>query len=169
VKRTWRRLTTALFARFPSLVDRWLERHPVERSTDVPWTAFEGEVARARVGLVTTAGVHLRDQRPFDMEDSDGDPSWRRLPSDAPEDALAVTHDYYDTRSARRDVNVVYPGARLHELARAGRVGAVAHTHAGLMGHVDGPHLATLVERTAPRVARSFVDQRADIVLLAPA
>jgi D-proline reductase (dithiol) PrdB len=164
-----RRLATVLHRLFPALSDRWLARHPVARSVDVPWAPVGMPTSRARLGLVTTAGVHLAGQPAFDMRDPEGDPGWRALPSDPSPDAFAITHDYYDTRAARRDLDVVFPVRRLRELVAAGRLGALTARHAGLMGHVDGAHLVTLVERTAPDVAALFRDERADIVLLAPA
>ena len=169
LKRLRRALATRLADRFPSLVDRWLERHPVARSADVPWTPFRGELSRARVGLVTTGGVHLAGQPPFDAEDDDGDPSWRELPARPAPPGFRITHPWYDTRPARADLNLVFPLERLAELAAAGRIGSPVARHAGLMGHVDGRHLATLQRETAPAVARLFRDQRADIVLLVPA
>jgi D-proline reductase (dithiol) PrdB len=119
--------------------------------------------------VVTTAGLHLRQQPAFDMSDPDGDPGWRVLPTDTPSDAYTITHDYYDTRAARRDLEVVFPLQRLRELVAAGRLGALTSGQAGLMGHVDGRHLETLLRETAPALAAFFRDQRADIVLLAPA
>ena len=169
VRRLARRVATALFKRFPSLTERWLARNPVAREDDVPWTPLGRPVASCRVALVTTAGVHTADQRPFDMEDSDGDPGWRPLPGDTPPDGWRITHDYYDTAPARRDLDVVFPLRRLRELAAAGRIGGLVDVHAGLMGHVDGRHVATLRDETAPEVARHLRDQRADLVLLAPA
>jgi D-proline reductase (dithiol) PrdB len=168
-RRLARRLVTRLHALFPALSDRWLARHPVARSADVPWAPVPLPLARARLGFVTTAGVHGTAQPPFDMSDPDGDPGWRTLPADAPPDALTITHDSYDTRAARRDLEVVYPLRRLLELVAAGRLGSLTARHAGLMGHVDGAHVETLVRRTAPEVAALFRDERADIVLLAPA
>jgi D-proline reductase (dithiol) PrdB len=169
VGRRTRRFLTRLHALFPALTRRWLERHPIAVSREVPMAALRVPLERARLGLVTTAGVHLEGQTPFDMHDPDGDPSLRWLPADAPTSSLTITHDHYDSRDARRDLAVVYPVARVCELIAAGRLGAQAERHAGLMGHVDGPHLATLEHETAPAIAEEFRRQHVDIVLLAPA
>jgi hypothetical protein len=37
------------------------------------------------------------------------------------------------------------------------------------MGHIDGPHLRTLLETTAPEVARRLRADRAEAVVLTPA
>ena len=91
------------------------------------------------------------------------------LPADASPADLVITHDSYDTRAARRDINVVYPLERLRELVAAGRLGGLTGRHVGLMGHVEDPLLPELTGATAPAVARLMRDQRADIVLLVPA
>jgi len=169
MKRLLRRLATAAFARFPGLTERWLDRNPMAVADDVPWTPFTGTLAGARLGLVTTAGVHGTDQPAFDTGDPDGDAGWRVLDGSLQPGAFTITHDYYDTTSARADLDVVFPLRRARELVRAGRLGGLTEQHAGLMGHVDGPLLETLTSETAPAIAEMFRDQRADIVLLAPA
>jgi D-proline reductase (dithiol) PrdB len=37
------------------------------------------------------------------------------------------------------------------------------------MGHIDGPHVKTLIEKTAPEVARRLKADRTDAVILTPA
>jgi D-proline reductase (dithiol) PrdB len=169
VAATWRRLANRAFAHLPWLTELWLARHPQRQEPEPPLARPRCPLGEARVGLVTTGGVHLAGQPPFDTSDPDGDPGWRVLPGSTPADDLRISHAYYDSGPARRDLNLVYPLQRLGELAAAGLIGGLVERHAGLMGHVDGRHLATLRQRTAPDVAELFVDQRADIVLLVPA
>jgi D-proline reductase (dithiol) PrdB len=118
---------------------------------------------------VTTAGVHLKSQEPFNMDDPDGDPTFRAIPTDAPRADLTITHKYYDHSAADRDINVVLPLDRMRELLAKKRIGGIAPLAYGFMGHIDGPHLKTLLENTAPDVARRLKEDRADAVLLTPA
>ena len=48
----------------------------------VPFTPFEGELAKSTVALVTAAGVHLKDQEPFNIADELGDLGYRIIPED---------------------------------------------------------------------------------------
>ena len=73
------------------------------------------------------------------------------------------------TTAALLDPNVIFPVDRARELVEAGRLGGLVDEHVGLNGHIDGKHVTALVERSAPVIAAHFRDQRADIVLLAPA
>ncbi len=103
------------------------------------------------------------------MSDPDGDPTFRVVPIDAPRETLTITHKYYDHSAADRDINVVLPVDRLRELAAAGRVGGVAPRVYSLMGHIDGPHVATLMGTTAPDVALRLRADGAQAVVLTPA
>lgn len=121
------------------------------------------------LALVTTGGVHLSSQSPFDMANPNGDPSYREIPADASADRLMITHDYYDHREAERDPNLVFPVQRLRELVEAGILGALHSPAYSLMGHIDGPYLHFLQEKTAPEIARRLASARVDYALLVPA
>jgi D-proline reductase (dithiol) PrdB len=163
------RVAVQLFKRVPWLGEQWARRHRFVEATTIPWAPLRTPLDRAVVALVTTAGVHLAADPPFDMEDPDGDPSFRVIPAGAPRAALTITHKYYDHSAADRDLNVVLPIDRLGELRDAGRIGAIAPRIYSFMGHVDGRHLGTLIERTAPDVAGRLVADGAEAVFLTPA
>lgn len=163
------RLAVQLFKRVPWLGDAWARRRGFVESRAVPWAPLPKPVRDSVIALVTTAGVHLKADPPFDMTDPDGDPSFRVVPMDAPRADVTITHKYYDHAAADRDLNVVLPVDRLRELAAAGHVGGVAPRAYSLMGHVDGRHVRTLMETTAPEVARRLRDDGAEAVVLTPA
>ena len=156
---TWSRSLTALWARHAKVVAHG----------DTPFTPLRRDPRECTVAFVTTAGVHLPADAPFDMGDRRGDPSFRAIPADTPGRLLAVTHDYYDHRDADRDVNVVFPIDRLRELREAGRIGRTSPVHYSFMGHVTGPHVATLRDETSREVARRLGEAGVDVVLLSPA
>lgn len=131
----------------------------------VPFTPFDGELARATVALVTAAGVHSRDQEPFNIADDLGDLTYRVMSEDAAGDGLMVTHHHYDHADADEDVNVVFPIDVLRELSEEGFIGGIARKHIGFMGYTM--RLKEMYDNTAPSIA-SEIDKgsRADIVLL---
>ena len=170
LRRGLNQLVARLLTRFPGLVDRWAKgRSFAPVAGDGPWAPLAKPLARCKVALVTTGGVHLKSQPPFDMANPDGDPTFREIPLGAPRGEIVITHDYYDHRSADRDLNVIFPLDRLEELAREGRIGGLAPLHLGFMGHVDGPLVGRLVNETAPAAARRLAETGADAVLLTPA
>ncbi|NIO19364.1 MAG: hypothetical protein GTN76_01110, partial [Candidatus Aenigmarchaeota archaeon] len=163
--KTWKdRMFAKLFTRFPTLLDRWAKSHDFVNNVDIPWTPLLKDTRDSRIALVTTAGVHLRSQPPFDMEDKEGDPIFREIPAGAQIDDLMITHNYYDHRDADQDINVVFPIKRLEELEREGVIGQVAPRHFSFMGHIVGRYIETLVSRTGPEVAKRLKADSVDAV-----
>ena len=153
----------------PWLASRWAKRHQFVKGREIPWIPVGKPVAESVIALVTTAGVHLKSQEPFDMEDPDGDPSFRAIPSDARKEDLTITHKYYDHSAADRDVNVVLPLDRMREFVAEKRIRGIAPFAYAFMGHIHGRHLRTLIEASGPEVARRIKRDRAEAVILTPA
>ncbi len=158
------RLGARLFEASPWLQRQWARRRGVV-STGVPWTPLRKPLTACRVALITTAGVHLDSDPPFDLDSREGDPTFRRIPGEVDPRRLRISHAHYDSRDAERDVNVVFPIERLRELAAEGRIGAVAPVHYGF-GWIRA--VDRLVRDTAPRVARELLEARVDAVVLTP-
>ena len=151
----------------------WLERiektHHGANHRINPATAFvplTKPLSESTMALVTTAGAHLDDQEPFHVETSAGDASWREIPHDVDLARLRFTHTHYDTAPAEIDPNVVLPINRLLEAVGAGRVGAAAPFHIGMMGFNPDP--SEIADRTAPAVADRLAEAGVDVALLVP-
>jgi len=162
------RILARVFTAFPSLAVRWSRRLAQDQGA-VPWSAPAKPLREASLALVTTGGVHLTSQAPFDMGDPEGDPSFREIPVDTPRERLIITHDYYDHRDADQDLNLVLPVERLGEWVERGCLGRLHPVAFGFMGHIDGPHVRTLTEKTAPQVAKRLRREGVDYALLVPA
>ena len=131
----------------------------------VPFTPFEGELSRATVAIVTAAGVHLKDQEPFNIADELGDLTFRLIQPDVDSSELMVTHHHYDHADADEDINVVFPVDALRDLKTEGFVRELAAKHVGYMGYTM--QLKAMYEGTAPQIANE-IDRgsRADAVIL---
>lgn len=158
-----------LFDAFPSLLDQWAKRTRFLEAVEIPWTPLKKPLSACRVALVTTTGVHMKSQPPFDMGDPEGDATFREFPIDTPKEALTITHDYYNHADADRDINVVLPVDRLKELASRRFIGEAASNCYSFMGHITGRHLNRLLEETAPAVAALLHRDSVDLVVLTPA
>ncbi|OGP07463.1 MAG: hypothetical protein A2X87_05985 [Deltaproteobacteria bacterium GWC2_42_51] len=134
----------------------------------IPWTPLTKSIKDCKIAIVTTAGVHLKSQKPFDMHDKNGDPTYRDIPKDASKEQLTITHDYYDHKDADKDINIVFPIDRLKELKETGEIGDLADINFGFMGHIEAGHIYTLINDTAPEVADRLKSQGVDAVLLTP-
>ncbi|MDO8426859.1 MAG: glycine/sarcosine/betaine reductase selenoprotein B family protein [Deltaproteobacteria bacterium] len=157
-----------ILTRFPSLLDKIVAKTGRTEVSGIPWAPLKKRLSESKVALVTTAGVHLKSQKPFDMRDPNGDPTYRDIPLSTPKNEYTITHDYYDHKDADRDLNIVFPIDRLKEMKEAGAIGSLAEVNYGFMGHIDGPHIETLIKKTAPEVAGKLKTDGVDVVLLTP-
>ena len=163
-------LIAKLITRFPGLAQRFISAYqPWESGEPAPWTPVTKPLSDCRVALVTTSGVHHRRQQPFDMQDSEGDPSFREIEAATISMDYQITHDYYDHSDAEKDLNIIFPLDRLRELQGEGIIGDLAPRHYSFMGHIDGHHIATLVGKSAREIIERLRQQAVDVVLLTPA
>jgi D-proline reductase (dithiol) PrdB len=163
------RTVSLLFSGVPGLGRLWGRWAPVRANADVPWTPLTKPLRDCRATLVTTGGVHLAHDTPFDMMHRYGDPTFREIPADIALTDVRITHDYYDHRDADRDVNIVFPLDRFRELVQGRAIKGLTWTHFSFMGHVAGPLVGTLEARTIPRLLARLRDERPDFVFLTPA
>ncbi|HET8892330.1 MAG TPA: glycine/sarcosine/betaine reductase selenoprotein B family protein [Candidatus Angelobacter sp.] len=129
---------------------------------EVPWTPLRKPLAESTVALVSTGGVHLRKDRPFNLN---GDPTFRIIPKNSLASDMAISHQAYDRTDALKDINLVFPIERLRELEAEHVIGRLADDHYGfgLMGSAKA--LMPAIKEVARRISESGVD----LVLLVPA
>ncbi|MDH5511081.1 MAG: glycine/betaine/sarcosine/D-proline family reductase selenoprotein B [Nitrospinota bacterium] len=162
------RLIAKLFTRFPSLARGAAAKVPPLSFDQTPWAPFDKPLAEARIALLTTGGIHLRSDTPFDMTDSTGDPVMRVVPSATPVTEMMITHDYYDHTDADSDINIVFPVERLREMVAEGVIGGVTERFFSFMGHIDQNHFPRFLEDQLPKVAAMLKEDGADAVLITP-
>ena len=138
----------------------------------IPWTPVAKPLASSKVALLSTSGLSMKGDAPFDMEGERqrptwGDPSWRRLRADATAASIEANHLHVDTGYVLRDINVALPLDRLRELVAEGVAGSVAPSHYSTMGY-QGNDTSVLENETAPAIAEAMKSEEVDLALLAP-
>ncbi len=138
----------------------------------IPWTALRKPLAETKVALLSTAGISMKGDAPFDMEmerknPMRGDPSWRRISAHAASEDVEANHLHIDTGYIERDLGVALPLDRLRELVDEKVVGAMADTHYSTMGY-QGNDLTRLEQRSAPEIAAAMRNEEVDLAILAP-
>ena len=120
-------------------------------------------LAERRVAIVTSAGLHRRDDRNFSLRDL----SYRVIPGDIATADLVMTQSSvnYDRTGFQQDVNVVFPIDRLRELENAEEIGEVADYHYAINGAGWLPHE---IEPTARELAGLLKEDGVNAVLLVP-
>ncbi|HWI60701.1 MAG TPA: glycine/sarcosine/betaine reductase selenoprotein B family protein [Symbiobacteriaceae bacterium] len=131
----------------------------------MPYTPVTKKLSDMTIAIVSTAGVHLKDQDPFNTE---GDDTWRVIPGSVNVADLMITHgapeEHYDRTQAQQDMNVIFPIERLRQLQAEGFIGGVAEKNLTLMGY--SLRLQKYYNETAPAVAKEIERSPVDAVLL---
>jgi D-proline reductase (dithiol) PrdB len=133
-----------------------------------PGARLERPISRSKLALITTAGLHLPEQPPYEVSARGGDFSYRELPADVDVQALSIAHrsSSFDQTGALEDRNLVFPLDRFRELVERREIAALNHRHFSFMGSISAP--GRLISKTAPEVADKLREDKVDAVLLVP-
>ena len=134
---------------------------PCPHFDKTPW-ATGPELSKRRVAIISTAGLHRREDRPFAGIDGD----YRVIPRNVQANNLVMTHvsTNFDRTGFQQDWNLVFPIDRLRELAADGVIGSVANYHFSFMGATDPAKMAPHAEN----LARLLAGDNVDAALLVP-
>lgn len=151
------------------VVETWINLEP---KLSIPWTPLKKPIQECVVSLLTTGGIALKSDRPFNQQGEKqnpwwGDPSYRILSKNATEADIDVYHLHIDPEPVRKDINCLLPLQRLQELELAGEIGSVAPSHYSVMGYQLRPE-AMLRESISPIIER-LKSEKVDILILIPA
>jgi D-proline reductase (dithiol) PrdB len=102
-----------------------------EFTGSIPWTPLSKPLNQTTLALVTSAGISVNPNPPFDMEREKregtwGDPSYRVIPRSVTEKDIQVNHLHINTRHILKDINVILPLKRLEEFEEEGIIGRLA-------------------------------------------
>lgn len=127
-----------------------------------PWVKGP-PLSKRRVAIISTAGLHSRNDRPFTRDPVD---FYRVIPGNTRANELVMTHvsTNFDRSGFQQDWNVVFPLDRLTEMAKEGIIGSVADFHYSFMG----AHDPMSMEQTARNIASLLKKDKVDAALLIP-
>ena len=127
-----------------------------------PWVAGL-PLSERRVAIISTAGLHRQDDRPFTFDPGD---YYRVISGDIKATDLVMSHvsTNFDHSGFQQDWNVLFPIDRLHELAKKGTIGSVADFHYSYMGAIDPMQM----EQETRNLAAIIKKDNVDALLLVP-
>ncbi|HEX2173283.1 MAG TPA: hypothetical protein VHL09_12655 [Dehalococcoidia bacterium] len=137
-------------------------RLPVSPSRTA-WTPVPGPLASLRVALLSSSGVRLPDQPPYE---SPQDTGYRVIPADAPAAGLVTDHRSTAGTDARHDWEIVFPRAALAALVAEGFVGGATPVHFTFMGGT--PRHREVEEELGPALAGELRRAGADLAVIIP-
>ena len=99
----------------------------------IPWTPMKKPMNQTTLALLTSAGISLKTEPPFNMEREKreaiwGDRSYRAIPRGTAEKDIEVNHLHINTNYIKQDINVILPLARMAEFEQQKIIGHLAPT-----------------------------------------
>jgi len=151
------------------LIKSWIK---LETPREIPWTPLSKPLADCTVALITSGGIALKSDRPFDQNGERknpwwGDPSFRIIPIGTRTDEIRVYHLHIDPELAERDLNSLLPIQRLEELVQMRKVGRAAPSHFSFMGYILDP--SELLQKSVRAIIDHLKKDAVDVVVLVPA
>jgi hypothetical protein len=138
----------------------------------IPWTPLAKPLSQTTLALVTSAGISLKRDPPFDMEREKrkaiwGDRSYRVIPRGTTEKDVEVNHLHINTNYIKKDINVILPLARMAEFEQEKIIGRLAPTAYSFYGF-QWENTDFLKEAIEP-ISNKMKLEEAKAVLITPA
>jgi D-proline reductase (dithiol) PrdB len=138
----------------------------------IPWTPMTKPVSQTTIALVTSAGISLKIDPPFDMEREKreaiwGDRSYRAIPRGTTEKDIEVNHLHINTTYIKQDINVILPLPRMAEFEQEKIIGRLASTSYSFYGF-QWQNTDFLKEAIEP-ISKLMKAEKVEAVLMTPA
>lgn len=151
------------------MVKNWIK---IETPRPIPWTPLPKPLAECTVAMISSGGIALKTDVPFDQNGERenpwwGDPSYRILPQKTTAEDIRVYHLHVNPSFAEQDLNCLFPLERLLDLEEAGEIGRSASSHYSYMGYILEPE--SLLEESVPDIIGHLQADEVDVVILVPA
>lgn len=136
------------------------------KNDSAPWTSFTKPLSESKMAFISSGGVYLKSQTPFDVAGK-GEAVFREIPKDVNVADLAISHIHYNHLDAKKDINCIFPIERFRELEQEGYIGELAQTNYSFMGRVFS-RLA-IAKEMVPALLQQLRDQKVDFLYVIPA
>jgi D-proline reductase (dithiol) PrdB len=138
----------------------------------IPWTPMSKPLKQTTLALVTSAGISLKTDPPFNMERERreifwGDRSYRIIPRGTTENDIDVNHLHINTKYIRQDINVMLPLKRMVEFEQEGTIGHLAPSSFSFYGY-QWENKDFLKEAIEP-ISKKMKYEGVEAVLMTPA
>ena len=151
------------------MIKNWIS---LEKPREIPWTPLHKPLDQCTVALISSAGIALAIDQPFDQEVERrnpwfSDPSFRVIPRGTTARDVRVYHLHINPEFIQRDINCGLPLERLVELETSGDIGRAAQWHYSYIGYTCQPE--RLLDESIRAVIGKLREEVVDVVVLVPA
>ena len=143
------------------------ESYPLVINKRAPFIPARRALSMLNLAVISSAGAYLDGTQPFNVEDADGDASFREIPVEIGPDDLKFAARGYNPAAVLADLNTQLPLQRLTEFAANRIIGQLNPVFWSLSGFI--PNAARIVEETAPQLQERVRRYDVQAALLIPA
>ena len=134
-------------------------------SDSAPLTPIRKALKASKVVLISSGGIYLKDQPPFNPIKNDL--SFREIPKDVQLGDIRISHDFYDHTDAEKDINCVFPIERMRELEQEGFIKELSEINFTFMGRIF--RKSQLLGEMIPWLIGRLWELKIDLAFLVPA
>jgi D-proline reductase (dithiol) PrdB len=164
----WRKRYAAwLESRGPISGNDLPEAYPFVKNARAPFSPVRRALPMVNLALISSAGAYIDGTAPFDTSATQGDFSFREIPSQIEPEDLRFAARGYDPAAVQSDSNCLLPLGRLFEFESNGIIGQLNQVFWSFCGFI--PDAAGLVEETIPRLVERVKRYEVQAALLIPA
>jgi D-proline reductase (dithiol) PrdB len=141
--------------------------YPFVKNKRAPFSPARRALPMLNLALISSAGAYIGGTAPFDTSASDGDLSFREIPTQIESEDLRFAARGYDVAAVESDNNSLLPIGRLLEFEGNGIIGQLNPVFWSCCGFI--PNAARLVEEMVPRLLERVRRYEVQAALLIPA
>ena len=147
--------------------DEHLTSYPFVENTYAPFSPVRRSLPMLNLALISSAGAYIDGTDAFDIENRDGDMSYKEIPIEIEASDLKYAARGYDPSAVLEDMNSQIPIQRLLEYEENAVIGNLNPVWWSLSSHT--PNAVRVAEEIAPKLAERVARYQAQAALLIPA
>ena len=147
--------------------DEGLAGYPFVENVHAPFTQMKRALPMLNLGLITSAGAHIKGTDGFDLDSRSGDLSFREIPVEVEAEDLDYSAKGYDPAAVLEDRNSQIPVDRLLEYEANHVIGELNHAWWSVSSYI--PDAAAVADDLAPKLAERLARYEVKAALLVPA
>ena len=144
-----------------------IEQYPFVENSRSPFTPLRRALPMLNLALISSAGAYIVGTDPFDTSATDGDFTFREIPTEIDVSDLLFAARGYDPRFVQQDPNVQIPLARLAEFGANRVIGQLSPVFWSFCGFI--PDAARMVDEMLPQLVERLKRHEVQAALLIPA
>ena len=143
------------------------DSYPFLRNRRAPFSPARRALPMLNLALISSAGAYIDGTQPFDTSASEGDLTFREIPSEIESEDLRFAGKGYDHTAVESDVNSQVPLTRLFEFEGNGIIGQFNPVFWSLCGFI--PDAGRVVDELVPALVERVNRNEVQAALLIPA